>query len=86
MTLSLEDQLQHFDRKAEQAYVKCLRSFKERKEDILAEARSRLINGFTTFGDTGWHRTYQELRREELEEAADMINYRLMRLRNGWPT
>ena len=86
MPIPLDEQLQHFDRHCQQAYVQTLKAFKVRKPEILAEARKRMQEGYAAYGDTSFHKTYDQLRREELEEMADAIVYRLMRIRNGWPT
>jgi hypothetical protein len=82
--LTLEDQLAHFDRNAAKAYARCLREFKDCKQTIIAEARSRLIAGFAEYGDEGYRRTWAELRDARLEEYADAINYRLMSVYQGW--
>ena len=86
MSIPLDEQLLFFDRHAEKAYVQCLRAFKERREPILCEARRRMAEGYSSYGDTSFHKTHKELRQEELEEMADAVVYRLMRIRNGWPT
>ena len=86
MTLTLEQQLEHFDRKAEKAYARCLRTFKDRREQILVEARERLVGSFATYGDESFGKTHEALHQDELEEMADLINYRLMKMWQGWPT
>ena len=86
MTLTLEQQLEHFDRKAEQAYARCLRSFKDRKPEIIQRARQRLVEGQGIYGDDGFHWTHARLHEAELEEMADLVNYRLMKIHQGWPT
>lgn len=84
--MTLEEQLEYFDRKAERAYAQCLRAFKGRKEEVIAEARRRLIAGYDAYGDEGWHWSHEKLHQAELEEVGDMVNYRLMKMRQGWPT
>lgn len=86
MTLTLEQQLEHFDRKAEQAYARCIRAFKDRRSEVLAEARRRLVDSHAEHGDRSFHKTFQELHQDELEEMADLVNYRLMKIHQGWPT
>lgn len=82
--MTLDDQLQFFDRKCDNAYARCLRDFKARKPAIIAEARRRLIEGYDLYGDQMFHRSYMDLREAELQEAADMLNYRLGTMRQGW--
>ncbi len=86
MPIDLDVQLEYFDRHAEKAYARCLRAFKERKPEIIAEARRRLEAGFPVYGDEGWHWSHERLHQAELEEVGDMVNYRLMKMRQGWPT
>jgi hypothetical protein len=84
LTLSLDAQLEHFDRYADRAYARCLRDFKARKEDIIQEARARIIAGYDIYGAEGYHWSYPRLHAAELEEVADMVNYRLMKMYQGW--
>ena len=82
--MTLEDQLAHFDRYADQAYARCLKDFKARKADILAEARRRLAEGYDLYGEAGYHWTYADLHAAELEEYADGLAYRLMKMYQSW--
>ena len=83
--MTLDEQLAVFDRKSEQAYRRCLRSFKDRHEEILSEARKRMVASYPDYGDRSWRKGFHELRQDELEEMADCINYRVMRIAQGWP-
>jgi hypothetical protein len=84
--LTLEDQLDLFDREADRMYARCLRSFKDRKGEILAASRQRLIEGYEQYGAGGFSWPHDRLHQAELEEYADAINYRLMKAHQGWPT
>ena len=84
--MTLDEQLAYFDRKAEQAFTRCLKDFRARRESIIVEARERIIAGFDMYGAEGFRWDYHRLRQAELEEYADGINYRLMRIYQGWPT
>jgi len=84
LTLSLEEQLEHFDRKAPQAFVRCLRDLKANKEQIIEEARRRLIEGFGPYGRTMFRASFDELSKAEIEKQADAINRRLARMYQGW--
>ena len=82
--MTLDEQLIHFDRKAEQAYARCLRDFKQRKERIILTARERLIAGFAVYEGEGYKWDYQRLHAAELEEYSDGVNYRLFKMYQGW--
>ena len=82
--MTLEEQLAHFDRNFDKAYARCLRDFKQRKEEIKAKSRERLIDGHPIYGDEGFHWSYARLHDAELEEFADAPNYRLMKMTRGW--
>jgi hypothetical protein len=82
--LTLEEQLAHFDRYAERAYTRTLRDYKLRKQEILTEARNRIIAGYDLYGAQGYSWPYDRLHAAELEEGADMVNYRLMKMKQGW--
>jgi hypothetical protein len=84
--VTLEEQLQYADLKAEQAYRRSLRSFKDRKAEIIAAVREGIIQGHPDYGDSGWHKTHAELHREELMEFRDAVAYKLMKMHQGWPT
>jgi hypothetical protein len=82
--LTLKEQLAHFDRHADKAYTRCLRDFKARREGIIQEARARIIAGYDLYGAEGYRWDYARLHAAELEEVADMVNYRLMKMYQGW--
>jgi hypothetical protein len=82
--LTLEEQLAYFDRKAEQAYARTLRAYKDRREAILCEARRRMVDSHPLYGDRSWGKSYEALHQDELEEMADSVNYRLMKMHQGW--
>lgn len=84
--MTLEEQLAYFDKHKSQALARSCRDYKNLKELVLAEARSRLVEGFATYGDASWSKTYTELRQDELEELADAVVYRVIRMSRGWPT
>ena len=84
--MTLDEQLAVFDRKSEQAYRRCLRAFKDRREEILAEARRRMVESHPQYGDKSWRKGFCELHQDELEEMADLVNYRVMKISRGWPT
>ena len=86
--MTLEEQLDLFDRRAEQAYARHLRHLKDPdyKRQVLRMARVRLAEGFETYGDLMFTWSHQRLTDEELQEDADAINYRLARIHRGWPT
>jgi hypothetical protein len=88
MTISLADQLEHFDRKCEQALARRVARLRdpEYKARVIAEARRRLVAKHPEFGDEMFHRTHADLAQAELEEDADGLNYRLARQYQGWPT
>jgi DNA segregation ATPase FtsK/SpoIIIE-like protein len=82
--VTLDEQLAHFDRRAEQAYARCVREMKERRESIIAEARARIIAGYELYEAVGFTWPYAQLRDARLEEYADAVNYELMSLYQGW--
>lgn len=86
--MKLEEQLDYFDRKAEQAYKQRLQQAKrpEHKALVIAGARRRLIEGFDLYGDAMFHRSHAELVEEEMQEDEDGLNWRLARMKQGWPT
>lgn len=83
--MTLDEQLDFFDRKAERAYAECLRDVRARKAEVIAEARQRLIDGHALYGAQGFAWPHERLHAAELEEVADMVNYRLMKMHQGWP-
>jgi hypothetical protein len=83
--MTLEEQLSHFDRYSDKAYTRCLKDFKVRRDQIIAAARERIIAGYEEYGAAGYSWGYHPLHSAELEEAADMVNYRLMKMYQGWP-
>lgn len=82
--MTLDEQLAHFDRYAEKAYARCLKEFKDRKPDIIAAARQRLIDGYDVYKAEGYGWEYERLRAARLEEYSDGINYRLMSMFQSW--
>ena len=84
MTLSLPEQLGHWDR----LWYEGLRYAQELLEcdpwRVVALARERAVKGYAEYGDRSWHKTYAELDRDMDEEAADLLNYAVMsRWRDG---
>jgi hypothetical protein len=82
--VTLEEQLAHFDQNWDKAYARSLRDFKRRKEEIRAEGRRRIIQGFPIYGAQGYSWPYERLDTAELQEFADAPNYRLMKMKQGW--
>lgn len=82
--MTLEEQLAHFDRHSAKAYTRCLKDFKVRREAIVAEARQRIIDGFDIYGAQGFSWSFDRLHEAELEEFADAVNYRLMKMYQSW--
>lgn len=82
--MTLEEQLDFFDRRAERALIDGQRWVKNNRGIVLAVARERLIANYPVFGDTSFRRPYDELVQEEIQEYADAPNWRLMRLWQGW--
>jgi len=87
--LSLEDQLELFDKYLDAATDRLLYQFTVPGLRTVVQriARDRLIKGVPDFGDTGWCRHPDELIKETIEELADAIVYLVMREhgRSGGP-
>ena len=81
--LTLDEQLAYFDAHAEEALEGCRDALALLRPTILSLARKRMIEGFPAYRDKGWRKDEQALRQEELEEYADAVNYRLMRMRKA---
>lgn len=82
--MTLQEQLAYFDRKGKQAYIRCLREFKGNPELIIAGARKRLLANGHIYGDSGFHRSFAELKVMRFEEYDDSVNYQLMSMYQGW--
>jgi hypothetical protein len=81
MDFDLNSQLAFFDCHAEEAYARCLWDLQLRRAEIIAEARRRLTAGYELYGSDGWHWPYVRLDLAALEEAADMVNYMIFKLK-----
>jgi hypothetical protein len=79
--LSLAEQLDYSDTNAEEALRRCEFAMAAHRESILVLARRRLVDGFPEYRDHSWRKDDDALLVEELEEYADAVNYRLMRMR-----
>jgi hypothetical protein len=81
--MDLAEQLAYHSFKAEQAYERALQFMVENRPEIVALSRRRLRAGYPLFRDDGWKKPEGVLAEDMLEEAADMLNYELMRMRGG---
>jgi hypothetical protein len=79
--LSLEEQLELFDKYLDNATDRLLYQFTVPglRKVVQRIARDRLVRGIKDFGDTSWHRHPDELMKETIEELADAIVYLVMR-------
>ena len=86
--MTLDEQLEAFDRYFDKAWARRMRSLRDPdyKAKVKAESRRRLIANHPAYGDALFHRPYDELMREEVEEDADAPLYRIGRIVQGWPT
>ena len=89
LTYTLETQEYAFDKYVEQACDRLVQQFTEPalRSVLKRLAKSRLVAGIETFGDTGWRKHSDDLMIEILEELADAIVYTVMRenARSGGP-
>lgn len=80
-TRSLDEKLVEFDGYAEQAVDELVRWLKAEGNDLIVQARGRLVRGHYAFGDAYmFELDQQRLLGEASEELADAINYIARRL------
>lgn len=88
MTLTLEQQLEFFDRNFDKAWARRMRMLRDPDYKALVRrtSRQRLIDNFPVYGCSMFRKPYDELKREELQEDADAPAWRMGRMYQGWPT
>ena len=80
--LSLEQQVEWFDREADAALAEIRAHLSEFGEVVKRRARLRLASiGAEDYGDDSWHLPDEQLMVEWLDEAADQLVYGVMRRR-----
>jgi len=80
-----ERQTELYDRQARKAYRRALRYFKDHQEEIIEAGRGRMLgSGFDQYGETVFQKTYADLERDKLEEAADLVVYTVVEIGKGW--
>ena len=75
--ISLEAQLAE-QRMAHRALLALPVFITEHEAEIRDMMHARTVDGYPIFGDSGWRKSPYELKRDMMEEAADMANYQLM--------
>jgi hypothetical protein len=75
--IGIGDQLEFFD--SHVADVDLASIFLDVEEDAKELARERMVKYFPKYGDGNFHKTLLQLRREQMEEIADAINYQIFK-------
>jgi len=79
-----EWQRELYRRHARKAYKRAIRFLKDHEEEIVALGERRLLEGYALYEDRMFHWSYNELRQNELEEAADLVVYGVCGIAKGW--
>lgn len=77
VTVGLEEQLEFFDKHV--ANVDLANIFLDLDVDAKELARERIERYFPKYGDGNFHKTLDEIRREQMEEIADAVNYQIFK-------
>lgn len=83
--LTLEQQLEAVDRYAERAYTNVLKLVKANKHAIIAMLKEGVREGFPQYGDAAFHKSFDELTIDQLQEIRDAGVYGVAKLTQGWP-
>ena len=75
--VELEEQLSFFDKNVSNVDLESI--FLDLIPEAKKLARERMEKYYSKYGDANFHKTKEQLRREQLEEIADAVNYEIFK-------